>query len=126
VCRVELDRQQKELLVVLRTGDLIQGYCTTQIRYSDIEFTFESQQALEQIARTTTSHRVFKVCLSYEEIDLARDGKFIHRVIFGGYPTQDGTSDALWFEVICGEVRWTQRKCKSRRLPPLAARFLEV
>jgi len=124
VVRVDHDRDQHLLKLVLRCGHLQMGYYNLELTYIDAEILPEHDAALATIARSTKTQTDHRCDLAYHEVDAAEDGKIEHRLIFFALdPSHPNASGWLWFAVKCRELRWKRVPKKSRRLPPMADRY---
>jgi len=73
---VVVDRQDEELLLALRCGDLQMGYYDLDLTYSNVEFNLDDIVALASVSRNR------KTELLYDEVDINEHNKFMHRILF--------------------------------------------
>jgi hypothetical protein len=124
VVRVDHDRQQRVLRLVLRCGDLQMGYYNLEVTYIDAEILPEHDIVLATIARSTKTQRHHECDLAYHEVDAAQGGRIEHRLIFYASPPRHQPAGAwLWFTVNCQELQWRRVPKRSRRLPSIDNRY---
>lgn len=77
--RVTVDNEAHLLSLVLRCGDLQVGYFDVDLHYSGITLTTQQLQVLSRRAHDRHTE------ILADEIDMAADGRFVHRLIFWPY-----------------------------------------
>ena len=124
-----------ELLLVLRYGDLIMGYCDLVLRYKNVTLTPEHERTLARLARAEIRQHSFRFVtgdmmrkrrkqLQYlpyrpdlyrHEVDTVEGSGFEHRFLFHpGY----------WFAVQCDDLSWERIPRPDRSFVSLPDRFL--
>ena len=76
VRHIALDRPAQRLSIRLRDGDLQVGYFDVDLDYASVDVNLLDAGVLQAIATDPATE------LLYDEIDLDRPGRFVHRIIF--------------------------------------------
>lgn len=122
IVRVDHDREQGAMRLVLRCGDLHHGYFNLELTYRGAEILPSHDAALAEIARSTQTAKRFDYAVLFQELDATGAGGVEHRLIF-----RRGRDDkTIWFGVTCGELSWRRTPKQSRRLPPIPDRYLRA
>jgi Protein of unknown function (DUF4085) len=80
---IALDRAAQCLSISLRCGDLQVDYFDVDLVYADVESNLLDMRKLQVIATDPASE------LLYDEIDLGRSGRFVHRILFWPKPLRE-------------------------------------
>ncbi len=112
IVQVWHDEAKADLVIRMRCGHLQMGYSDLRLKYSEAQVM--ELESLQEICRSTTSHRMHKYDLAYHEADVLPDGRFEHRVMF---------APGIWFGVAAKDIRAERLPQPSRRIPMIESRF---
>jgi hypothetical protein len=113
VARVDHDRIQGILTLVLRSCGTWMGCWDLVLKYEGAAISPADERTLAQIARTTRTNRRFESDLFDHEVDAVEE-EIEHRLVFHPW---------VWFAIRCRALRWEQIPRPNRHLPRLRDRF---
>ncbi len=109
--QVCVDYAQHSLVVTIRCGDLQQGYHDLIVSYRDV--------ALEQLDRPILALAASNPSMEIlsDEVDVMRDGRFCHSLLFAPSPE---------ITVIFGDLSYHVEQRADRLLPDITTPYLEI
>ncbi len=107
------DRENAQLELTIRCGDLVRGYFDLIITYCDVQINQLDAYTLAVIARMTHVDK-YGHDLAYHELDLLMENQIEHRFHF---------HTSMVFKIQCGSLTWIKIDQPDRKLPEMADRF---
>jgi len=117
VATLLFDRRSSNIQLVLRCGNIPDGYFDLVLSYEQAEMEPAHEHTLRRIAMETVGGmQTFHECYCHE-IDFLPDARIEHRLIF---------HDADWFAIRCQGLSVQRQERPNRDIPPLSERVHEV
>ena len=124
VVRVDHDRDENVVKLVLRCGHIQMGYYNLVLTYKGATILPDDDATLAKIARATLTRRMFRNDLCMHELDRTAEGEIEHRFMFHNiWPPPESPAQYVCFTIRCRELTWRCEPKRTRRLPPLKDRY---
>ena len=114
IVRVQYDREQRHLTLILRCGHLQMGYYDLVLAYEDAFLSPQDEWTLAKIARAATPNGWPRSDVAIHEVDRTKADGIEHRFLF--HP-------GVWFAIRCRALHWKRVRRPNQRVPLLPDRF---
>lgn len=119
VVKASRSKDAKDLTLILRCGNLPDGYFDWALTYVDAEITPEDERTLARLARSTMiAQGDHDSDLTRHELDVTADGRIEHRLEFHVF-----MRESVEFAIRCSDILWEKTPKPDRKLMRLKERF---